>query len=114
MSHARGVILGGGDKPKANLEILVPRGYEDAPPERIGRCLVCGQRFYRGEEANYIRHAGPCARKNIDKLQEQRAQEKASIFAPWDPEVNEHLLGVGRTMRAEGRMTMKPSERAGL
>jgi hypothetical protein len=36
------------------------------------------------------------------------------VFEEWDPEVAAHLRKVGERMVAEGRLEVKPSERAGF
>jgi hypothetical protein len=112
---SRGTILGP-RQPRHDLTILVPRGYEEEKPDPIGRCLVpgCGAKFFKGEEKAWQMHVGKCARANMDKIEAIQKANRESIFAPWDPEVTSHLLGVGRRMRQEGRLTIKPSERAGF
>lgn len=112
----RGVVLDSTGKPARphGLTILVPKGYEDGEKEPIGRCTVpgCGARFYAGEEQAWQRHVGSCARANLDRI--RSSIEAMPIMEDFDPEVSEHMRGVGRRMLAEGRLEVKPSERAGF
>lgn len=105
-----------GEQPKPALEILVPADY--AEREVFGRCLVCGAKFYAGQEAVWEKHVGPCARANIDALQAESpiSRNRGTIFDPetWDPELDAHFREVGKTMKREGRLEVKPSERGGF
>jgi len=114
---SRGVILGP-QQPKPRLEILVPRGYEDAPRELFGRCHVCDATFYRGQEALWESHVGRCARAHLDEIRAQAPshRNKGTVFDKneWDPEVEAHMRRVGERMVREGRMIVLPHERAGF
>lgn len=104
------VILG--EKPR---RIYVPPGCEDR--DLVGRCLVpgCGAVFYAGQEELWQRHVGDCARRNMDRLREaSRRRVPAIIAEDFDPEVSAHMRRLGRRMLAEGRLEVKPSERAGF
>lgn len=110
---SRGIILEPGAK--QGMEIIVPRGYEDETVV-IGGCLVCGQKFYRGEEVKWQRHVVSCATSHIDELRAEVPSEtnKGTIFDPADRDVEleRHFRQVSETMRREGRWDVKPHERA--
>jgi len=112
----RGVLLGDAAKRPDRLTIHVPQGYEDSVV--VGKCLVpgCGAVFFRGQEALWQKHVGNCARRNMDRIQAEVDKHRASPFHEkhWDPEVARHLRGVGEQMKREGRLEVRPSERAGL
>jgi hypothetical protein len=93
-------------------EILVPRGYEQAPKYR---CRVCGAAFWDGQESKYESHVGACARAELEALKADspKARMPWSDEENWDPEAAEHLRKVGERMLAEGRLETKPSERIG-
>jgi hypothetical protein len=80
----------------------------------VGECYICGDPVYAGDEA----HIGNCAREMLPEIMKAREARRAdlAIFdeASWDPEVSEHMRRVGRRMLAEGRLVVKPSERAGF
>jgi hypothetical protein len=83
--------------------------------EVIGKCYACGLEFYEGEEKTAPLHMGKCARANLDKLKAR--DDRLPLFRPEsnpDPEVEAHLLEVGKRMVREGRMVVKPNERAGF
>lgn len=121
---AQGVLLERGRRPQRSLTILVPRGHEEAPPAIFGHCWVClavlGKEtiFHAGEEQAWERHVGECARKHLDEIRALAPShvDAGGPFDPnnWDPEVDEHMRGVGRRMLKEGRWEVKPHERAGL
>lgn len=125
MSLARGVVLGQRHS-EHPLTIHVPRGAERDDREIIGRCRVavnsegtiCGALFFEGQQSAYERHVGECARRHMDVIKAISPQEqrRGGPFDPesWDPEVDQHMLAIGRRMLAEGRMTVKPGERAGF
>lgn len=104
------VILPGAQGRGRGLQILVPHGYEDVI---VGKCLVpgCGATFYQGQEQQWQRHVGDCARENMDAIREK--MHRLSIFDDFDPEVTAHLRKVGKRMLAERRMTVLPHETAG-
>jgi hypothetical protein len=102
----------------------VPRQYASHDPEVVvGRCLVpgCerqGQPFYRGQEDLWQKHVGWCARRNRDEIEAaiQERKDRLPVFQrdAWDPEVRDHMDKVGERMKREGRLVVKPSERAGF
>lgn len=110
------VLLDKRRRTQHSLEILVPGGYETRPEDIVGHCLVCGSKFYRGEEEAWQRHVGDCARAHMDDILNSApsVRDKGTPFEPWDPEVEQHMLGVGRRMLAEGRREVLPHERAGF
>lgn len=80
---------------------------------KIGECFTCGTEFFEGESETAQRHMGPCARAAHE---EGRLQDPTLPIMRWDPDpqVTAHMKKVGKTMLAEGRFVVKPSERAGL
>lgn len=107
-----------GDSPRPTAPTLfVPRGYEDAPQRIVGVCHICGERFEEaGSEQEWQRHVGACARAHMAEIHAESERRRASVFSEesWDPEVAEHLRKVGERMVKEGRMEMRPNERAGF
>lgn len=101
------------------LTLYVPQGYEDEDPYPL-KCLVpgCGARFSIDHKPLWERHVGECARANLDALREISpvARQKGTVFDEdsWDPELAEHMRGVGERMQREGRMEVRPNERAGF
>jgi NMD protein affecting ribosome stability and mRNA decay len=94
----------------------VPGQYADPePPVIVGVCHTCEARFYRGQEEDWQRHVGQCAREHLDEVMDARAEQKKrlSIFdeESWDPEWAAHQRDVGKRMLAEGRLVAKPNER---
>lgn len=87
--------------------IWVPQDTSRTPAYR---CNICGTRFYDGEQRQWQKHVGDCARANLDDLK----LLNKPIFEDPDPEVTVHLRKVGRRMIAEGRLEVKPEERAGF
>jgi hypothetical protein len=109
-----GVILPGASKPRGALQIIVPRSVTDEANELVGHCLVpgCGARFYKGQEIQWQRHVGECARRNIDRIRAATAPRGPSILhEDFDPEATAYLRDVGRRMLREGRLEMRPNER---
>lgn len=89
----------------------------DETPLMVCRVLVdtdtmCGMVF-RDRHA-WESHVNHCAREHIDVIRAHSLENRMPIFKSWDPEVEEHMLKVGRRMREEGRWEVKPSERAGF
>jgi hypothetical protein len=116
VGSSRRVILPGEKPRKSNLQILVPKGYESAePPPIVGQCSLCELVFYDQDEAR--RHFERNARKHAEmanEMRQERLEERMPVFEEWDPEVAAHLRKVGERMVAEGRLEVKPSERAGF
>lgn len=108
----------GARRRSGGLTIIVPRGYEDGDVVIVGKCHVCGGEFGEGEEQRWQEHVGNCARAHMDEIRAMAPSEanKGTLWDPneWDPEVDAHMLEVGRRMRREGRMVVKRSERAGF
>jgi hypothetical protein len=83
----------------------------------FGHCMVpgCGRVFYRGEEQLWQRHVGECARAHLDEIRQHIAESKQPVFESFDPEVERYLQKVvGPRMLEEGRLEVKPHERAGF
>lgn len=116
MSLAQGVLLGQNRRPAHALTILVPRGYDDTTI--VGVCHVCDAKFGEGQEEAWQRHVGKCARAHMDEIRAStpKARQRGTVFDPenWDPEVEDYMLSVGKRMLREGRMEVKPHERAGF
>ena len=77
---------------------------------------ICGELFYPGEERKWAKHCGECAAQHRDVIEQQSPRNRLPIFDEnaWDPEVAEHMRKVGERMKAEGRLEVLPSERAGF
>ena len=95
-------------------------GLHGAEPTMIcrvptGEGEICGRLYYPGEEREWQKHCGECARKHMDAIQAERPSVRLpAIYESWDPEVEEHMRRVGERMKKEGRLTVHPSERAGF
>lgn len=114
MAQTPTIVLPAGVNP--GLTIHVPRGYERDRGDLVlvGLCRVCGERFYKGRESEWQKHVGKCAKRNIDELRAESLRQRIPIFDEntWDPEVAAHLKRVGVQMLREGRLEMRPHERA--
>jgi hypothetical protein len=114
-----GIILPNGVVPPRAAQLLVPRGYEDPePPVMVGVCHTCDARFYRGQEEDWQRHVGDCARAHLGEIMAARAEHKKRMAVfdddSWDPEIRQHMDKVGERMKREGRLVVRPNERAGF
>jgi hypothetical protein len=115
VGSSRRVILPGEKPRKSNLQILVPRDYATDPPPIVGQCSLCELVFYGQDEAR--RHFERNARKHAEmanEMRQERLEERMPVFEEWDPEVAAHLRKVGERMVAEGRLEVRPDERAGF
>lgn len=111
---ARKLIIPGQPSPQDRLTIYVPRGAER---RKTGECYLCGAEFAPGDDV--VAHMRSCVNGAGEDVRAERYDKvsRLEIFLDpnaWDPEVDEHLRRVGRRMLAEGRMELKPSERAGF
>lgn len=83
---------------------------------QTGFCDLCGVPFYSDRDMRG--HLGSIAhRETAEAMVLAEKQRKARIpflYAEDDPEVEAHLKQVGKRMLAEGRMVVKPNERAGF
>jgi len=99
-------------KPGART-LMVPRGYEDQDVVLVGHCTTCEAKFYRGQEDDWQRHVGRCAREHLGEIMAAREEHKKrmAIFQEesWDPEWAAHQRKVGKRMLAEGRLVAKPA-----
>lgn len=111
-----GTILGRDGRPlvRDRATLLVPAGMHDEDEPLVGRCHVCGARFYQGQEDRWQAHVVKCATAHIDEIRASAPSERnrGTPFdeSLWDPEASEHLLKVGRRMMAEDRWEIKPNE----
>ncbi len=96
------------------LTIILPASAREAAFE----CTICGARFLCHQAQLYERHTAQCAREHIDEIRAMAPshRKRGTPFDPenWDPEVEAHMRQVGRRMIAEGRLEVRPNERAGL
>lgn len=113
MNLSGAVLLGNTEKPRKRL--MVPKGLERDQP-LVGTCLVpgCGAKFYRGEEADYQRHAEHHAKHDLDDLRALAPSEtnKGTIFGEdmKDRDLERHWRGVRERMEREHRTEVRPSE----
>lgn len=107
------VLLGNTERPAKR--IFLPRGAALETP-LVGKCLLCGQTFYRGEEADYQRHAEFHVKHDLDEIRAMAPSEKAkgTLFDPADVdlELRHHWQRVRRRMAVDGRTEVRPSETA--
>jgi hypothetical protein len=90
--------------------LIVPPEYADRAP--AFRCTVCGMEFPSEQRGAWQRHVGGCARANMDKI--KAATKVPPFMEDYDPEITQHMRGVGKRMIEEGRLEIKPNERAGF
>lgn len=92
--------------------IYVPRGHED-PPRFL--CRICQTGLHSPRE--YEQHVVACSQRHMNEILAAREEEKRRngvSFGHPDPELEEHMRRVGERMRREGRLIVKPNERAGF
>jgi hypothetical protein len=112
-----GLILPGEGARRGQRTLHVPRGYETQEEVvLVGTCSTCDRIFHRGEEDEWQRHVGWCARQNLPDVLAAREARKSrlEVFSEeaWDPELARHFRRVGDRMLAERRLQMRPNERA--
>lgn len=120
--HKKLILPGDVQRSGSGLTIMVPRGYEDddgPAPTMICRVPVnaedlCLAMFYPGEERAFQKHCGECAHRHRDAIEERKNRLEIFREDAWDPEVAEHMRKVGQRMIREGRLVVKPHERAGF
>jgi hypothetical protein len=90
--------------------LWVPRQYAERPLA----CTVpgCEVRFYADQKDAWQRHVGNCARANMDRI--KAATKLPAFMEDYDPEISQHMRGVGERMIEEGRLEIKANERAGF
>lgn len=120
-----GIILpGSAQRADAGITMFVPGRYCEDGAVAAFRCTVpidangatCGAAFTKEQHGLYERHTGRCARQHEDVWRRAAPSHRLPVFdeSNWDPEVAAHMRVVGARMLREGRMTVKPSERAGF
>lgn len=75
---------------------------------------TCGKAFFPGEERAFNRHVAECAQANAEAIHAASPRTRLEVLEPWDPEIAAHMKKVGERMLEEGRLEVKPSERAGF
>lgn len=108
------LYLPGQRPPRGGLTIHIPAGADVRP--KTGECFLCGAEFREGDDV--VRHMKTCIPAAGHEVQsaEYEKRDRMEIFQEdaWDPEVAAHLRNVGKQMLREGRLEMKPNERAGF
>ena len=109
----RRVILPGEARAGAT-ELAVPAGLADTVV--VGVCHACGARFGPGQEEEWQRHLRPCYMRHEGEIRgaRQASRSQLEIFSEeaWDPELAAYFRKVGDRMLREGRLEMRPHERA--
>lgn len=86
------------------------------PREQIGFCAVCEVPFFTDRDVRT--HMGSTQHEEgVERAREAEALQRARLafmHEDPDPEVTAHLRQVGKKMLREGRMVVKPNERAGF
>jgi hypothetical protein len=108
-----------GRKTLGGLQIVVPRDLADE--DRLFVCRVpkadgsaCGHVEPLDERSN-LAHMRACVAENRESIHSQSPRRRLpAIYESVDPEVDAHMKRVGDRMRREGRLVVKPSERAGF
>jgi hypothetical protein len=128
-AHKKLILPGDVERSGGRLTIHVPSGYEDeqeaaqAPGALVchvivdhDRRLMCGRVYGPDERAAFERHCGNCAREHMDEIKKAGIAHRVPIMDPatWDPEVEAHMNELGKRMLREGRLTVRPNERAGF
>jgi hypothetical protein len=92
----------------------------------IGWCEVCEEQMPSGQvipvpfysDRDVVTHMASAAHKDrVELARAEEAQRKSRLEAfttTSDPEIAAHLQKVGKKMLAEGRMVVKPHEKAGM
>lgn len=72
----------------------------------IGRCTICGERFWAGQEAKYERHVHGCAKEHAERIVQERSvrHQLPELFAS-DKE-RERWVHERRDAILEGRVKM--------
>lgn len=114
MAERKRILVPGEAQARGGL--ILPGMLAQANPQTlVGKCHTCDATFYRGEEEEWQRHVGRCAREHLPEiLAARRAKEKrlaAFQEENWDPEWAEHQREVGKRMIREGRLVPRPNER---
>lgn len=103
-----------GDRPaRRPVSVVVPH---DGDRQATGFCGVCDVPFYSDRDMRaHLRSGSHRDAMALSVQAEHARKERLAIFhTSADPEVEAHLKVVGKTMLREGRMVVKPSERAGF
>lgn len=76
----------------------------------------CGEQFELDEVDKFTRHVLRCRERNEEAIALASPRRRNPITDPngWDPELESHMRKVGRRMRKERRLIIKPNERAGF
>lgn len=86
------------------------------PRDQIGFCDICGVPFFSDRDARvHMGTPGHAEAVQAELTAERRRRDRlAFLHEDLDPEVTEHMRKVGKRMLEEGRMVVKPNERAGF
>lgn len=95
----RGVILGKDRNARGKRVLLPPGALRELQKDVISTCLVvtnlegdvCGQKFYKGQEALVEQHAIRCTREHGDVIEEWMKIRRPDVMKPWDPEYDNWL-----------------------
>lgn len=86
------------------------------PRDPIGFCAVCDVQFFADRDVR--QHMGSAQHEDgVNRARDAEERRKARLpfmHEDIDPEISAHMKKVGKRMLAEGRMVVKPSERAGF
>lgn len=74
---------------------------------QIGRCTICGERFWAGQEGPYYRHAKRCAREHGERIVQEEAiyNRLPELYKGGDKE-RERWVHERRGLILEGRVKM--------
>lgn len=123
MTGARIILPGAAQRADRGLTIFVPGKYVEQGARPALRCMVptgggevCGAGFTEDQHELFQRHIGRCAKEHEHIWRAESPKARMPVFDQdlWDPEVAAHMREVGQRMLREGRLTTKPSERAGF
>lgn len=94
--------------------ILIPHRFTGPPP--TGYCGVCEVPFYGDRDMRrHLRSGAHADQVEVARAAEERRKLRLAAFTTTDdPEIQAHLKTVGKRMLAEGRMVVKPHEKAGM
>lgn len=104
---SRRLWVPGADKPKAKWICRVPVDKDDP-------LAICGAQFTEAQQTAFEHHTGKCAREHMDEIRAHSTRGTMFDSNEWDPEVDAHMRKVGKRMKAEGRMTVNPNDKAGF
>ena len=100
---------------KADGLWIPPSARESERDERTFGCHLCLRTWPKRQRREWEQHFAQCVSDHRDEIARlSDAQRLGGVLDPMDPEIAEHMRKVGERMIREGRLEVKPNERAGF